>query len=131
MLSLSSASANLDSSIVYDPGATVVALAGPSILQTRCVLSHGDFHPAGDVRVGDPEFANAAGGDFRLGPGSDALDACDGAGFFADETDFAEMPRGVDLAEVPDLGGAFDLGAHERQPELPDAVFADGFEDPS
>ena len=130
MLSLSSASANLDSSIVYDPGATVVASTGPSTLQTRCVLSHSDFHAAGDVRVGDPDFTNAAGGDFRLGPGSDALDACDGAGFFADETDFAEMPRGVDLAEVPDLGGAFDLGAHERQPELPDAVFGDGFEDP-
>src|SRR5690606_35937445 len=123
ILSLASASANLDSSIVYDPGATAVLLAGTPTLQPRCVLSPSDFHPAGDVRVGDPDFLDAAGGDYRLGSGSDAIDACNGAGFFANETDFAELPRGVDLPEVPDLGGAFDLGAYERQIELPDDVF--------
>ncbi len=128
MITVSFATARLETSVVHSAGSTALVLDGPATVQTRCVLSHSNFDPAGDVRVGDPDFLNAAAGNFRLGPGSDALDACNGNSFIPDETDFAEMPRGVDLADVPDLGGFFDLGAYEQQLPLPDALFGDGFE---
>lgn len=120
---------NLRASILHSPGTDVLALTAPSTATAECVLSHVDFLPAGDVRVGNPHFLAAASGDFRLGAGSDALDACGASQFLPGETDFAEQPRGVDLPDVPDLGGSYDLGALERQLALPDAIFRNGFED--
>jgi hypothetical protein len=125
----SDAAINLRASILHSPGSDVLALTAPATVGAECVLSHTDFLPSGDVRVGNPDFLDAAGGDFRLGAGSDAIDACGASQFLPGETDFAEQPRGVDLPDVPNLGGAYDLGAFERQLPLPEAIFRSGFED--
>jgi hypothetical protein len=127
MVHLSGSTATFDTDIVYDPGASVIGFDGVVVVETHCVLSHEDFNPSNDVRVGDPMFVGAAGGDYRLAAGSPAIDACGDPPFLAGDPDFLKAPRGVDQPDVVDNGGVFDLGAFERQ--LPDLVFADGFED--
>jgi hypothetical protein len=61
----------------------------------------------------DPLFFNPAGGDYRLGAGSPAIDAGVDAGIGDDH-----------LGVARPLGVTFDLGAFEHTVEL----FADGFE---
>ena len=128
LIKVSFATITLHTSILYDPGTAVLALDGPTTVSSTCVLSHDDFDMVGDVRTGNPEFLDAAGGDFRLGDGSLALDACAAGPFAVGDRDYSEAPRGLDLPDVPDIGGPFDLGAYEKQ--LPPEVFTDGFESP-
>ena len=80
---------------------------------------------SGEVRVGDPAFVNPGAGDFTLQSISPAVDAC--ADIVERETDASAQPRGIDLPDVPDLDGPYDLGAFELQLP-PSEIFANGFE---
>src|SRR5690606_1144034 len=75
-----------------------------------------------DAVVHEPGFVDAEAGDYRLPAGSPNIDAC-GDPLTGPAPDLLGRARPVDLA--PDAGeGDFDRGAWE----LPDRIFADGFE---
>lgn len=83
---------------------------------TNVQVSSGTPEVSAESLVGvDPDFLDAAAGDFRLGPDSLALEA--GEELFGSVGPF-DAGHGPRL-----LGAGLDLGALER-----DAVFADGFE---
>lgn len=66
------------------------------------------------VTNGDPLFtAPGPEGDYRLGPGSPAIDYCDTAFYNPVEEDIEGMPRGFDVPSMPNILGPMDLGAHE------------------
>lgn len=82
-----------------------------------CVIAHetDNLPPASSfVTTSDPLFA-APGpeGDYRLGPGSPAIDYCDTAFYNPQEDDIEGMTRGFNVPSMPDLLGPYDLGAHE------------------
>ncbi|MEZ5543805.1 MAG: hypothetical protein R3F10_01145 [Lysobacteraceae bacterium] len=111
-------------SILYQPGTSVLIKDFDSTVTAACVLAHEVFPMTGEVRVGDPMFVNPGEGDYALRHTSPAVDAC--ADIVERETDANAQPRGIDLPTIPNLGGAYDLGAFElqRTPE----IFANGFE---
>lgn len=66
------------------------------------------------VTSNDPLFvAPGPEGDYRLGPGSPAIDYCDPFVYSPQEDDIEGMARGFDVPSMPDLLGPYDLGAHE------------------
>ena len=99
-----SASTDVRHNDVYNPGATVGNYMN---MQDYTGLQ-------GNVSA-EPWFADAFGGDFRLGDGSAAVDAADGDA--APLRDRAGLPRFDDWG-VPDTGrgtpGYADMGCHER-----------------
>jgi len=124
LLGIADATLNVLDSIIHQPARVAAAIAGASTISTDCVVSHENFHPGGDVRVFDPGFIDAAQGDYRLRLDSQALDACSNSTSF--NVDVRDNPRGVDLPEIPDIGGPYDAGAFETQ--VGDRLFADGFD---
>ncbi|MGE5276114.1 MAG: right-handed parallel beta-helix repeat-containing protein [Acidobacteriota bacterium] len=68
----------------------------------------------------DPLFASPAGGDYRLGPGSPAVDAGSNAAAAGLTEDLSGLPRFFDDPAVADTGTGtaplVDMGAHERVP---------------
>ena len=69
----------------------------------------------------DPDFVDPAAGDYRLRPGSPAIDAGSNAGYEAADGDDGNNSLGndVDLASnlrVHSLAGTVDMGAYEYQP---------------
>ena len=77
------------------------------------------------VRYGAPGFVNAAAGDYRLLPNSEAVDNLP----VRNGLDFIGRPRSVDLPTRPNGLGPRDLGAIETQlAELADVIFKNGFE---
>lgn len=117
--------ASLLYSILYQPGYSVLFKDAASTVTAACVLAHEVFPYAGDVRVGDPAFVNPGLGDYTLQPASPAVDAC--ADIVERELDAHAQPRGVDLLDVPDQDGPYDIGAFELQASS-QGVFANGFE---
>lgn len=83
----------------------------------------------GNINV-DPQFENAAGGDYRLKVTSPCLDvASNPAVPIGTTTDLDGLPRFVDIASAPDGGSGtapiVDMGAHERQVPPPPPCPAD------
>ncbi len=77
------------------------------------------------VQVGDPRFVHPASGNYHLGLGSPAIDACDESQYSNLGLDFELEARTYDDPDAPEQmpNGWRDLGADEVQP-----LFADGFE---
>ena len=92
---------------------SVDGLSGAASAVQRCSLFQGGQLGA---LAGDPLLTANPRGDYRLGAGSPAIDACG-------------------VGPVRDLDGnsrdaTSDIGAFEFGGALPDAIFADGFESP-
>jgi predicted outer membrane repeat protein len=124
------ASVSLHNSLFWNDGYEVLrTVFGPAVTGS-CVLAHENdtFAPAS---IADPMYVNTFGDspDFRLQPGSPAIDRCAVVG--GDEADVRGRARPQDLA-LPNLDGSYDAGAYEalflvaQEP----AVFSDGFEQP-
>lgn len=127
LLGIADAQMLLTDSIVHQPGRMAASVTGTSTVSTDCVISHENFDASGDVRVIDPGFMDAGNGDYRLRIDSGAIDACSQSNYL--NRDVRDEPRGVDLPEIPNIGGAYDAGAFERQ--TGETVFADGFDPPA
>jgi hypothetical protein len=119
--------AYLDGSVVWQPG---VPLLFGAVEPSRYSAQHNGCLLASDlarvtdpasVRTTDPELDAA----FMPSATSPALDACT-AGVDTD-TDAYGNPRPVDQPGVPNVHGAYDLGAVERVLD-DDRLFADGFD---
>lgn len=133
--------ASITNSIIAQPGEISLDLGGAA---AQTVITHVlaseifSLKPDsafGTVFNGNPQFANPAGGDYRPGALSEAVDYAptllpDGNddGFLVDALRF---PRSVDLPARINITGFRDLGAFEVQPGTPipeDELFLDGFE---
>ena len=123
-----SADTTLTRTIIDQPGST--PFDRPSgTLTSQYVLSN-DISGlgAGTVMQGEPQFVNAAAGDYHLADDSLGLDFAPAAG----GTDLDFMPRDVELIQVDDIYGPRDIGAYERQSSFlcgaADTIFCNGFE---
>ncbi len=104
---LGGATLRLENSIVFDNATT----SGANL---DLWLGSPDVSPENLIAI-DPQFVDAGTGDYRLGPGSPAVDAGNSTFVSVGPWDVEHGARVV--------GAGFDLGALERG-----AVFADGFE---
>ncbi|NUR07263.1 MAG: PKD domain-containing protein [Nocardioidaceae bacterium] len=107
-----------DHDLAWNSDTTPVAKVNGVVHKTMAVFSAATgFEPHGLQLA--PGFVDAAGADFRLTPGSPAVDAADAGvtGFVADD---AAGNAPVDDPVVPDTGDGSttyaDLGAYEQQP---------------
>lgn len=73
-----------------------------------------------------PNFVNAAGNDYALGPGSSLVDWCDASFNFSSAMSAEGGVRPFDDPVFPALYGNYDLGGLERQPA--DILFKNGFQ---
>jgi predicted outer membrane repeat protein len=84
-----------------------------------CDVQGGGFGPGPGNLDANPLFENAAGGDYRLGSGSPAIDAGSNS-LQPFTTDLAGLPRFFDDPLVADTGAGtapiVDMGAYERLP---------------
>jgi hypothetical protein len=121
----------LHSSVLYQPGSTILALTDSTLRFVDYLLVHSTASLPNSTTIlqADPRFIDDAhpfAPNLRLRPDSPALD-------------FAPVPAGVaidrdgqarasDFPGVPDAFGPVDLGAYELNADL---VFVDGFEGPA
>jgi len=116
----------LSNSLIAQPG----ILTG-YVLSALYVLSTDVSKMPSDVTVQtlyDPQFVDAASGDYHLRPTSPAVDFAGGLGGY----DLEAKPRDIDLAGVANKFGPRDLGAYELQTARVcsenDKIFCNGFE---
>jgi hypothetical protein len=100
----------------------------PAIVASYILSNDVSTLPADPTIIeGEPQFLDAAGGDYHLLSASLGVDFAPTAGGI----DLDGLPRDVDLP-VPDLFGPRDLGAYEHQASLGcgagDTIFCNGFE---
>ncbi len=106
---------------------TVLTMITPNFSSGVLNISRCLFPGAGGNNInGAPTFVNAAGGDYRLAPGSLGIDAADYDSYVAaggGPTDLAAAPRTFDSC-VTDAGTGetthLDMGAYETQSDGPD-----------
>ena len=127
----------LTGSIIDQPGNLALAYSGSAGgLVVSNVLSSDLTTLPSDPSIisGDPSFVDTANGNYHLCLSSLAIDFA--APVTGDDRDLDNQPRDQDMPVVPNLYGVRDLGAYERQSELPvdcalgDTIFDDGFESP-
>ncbi len=78
------------------------------------------------VVLGQPTYVNAAAGNYRLTLASKGVDFAPAVA--GDDRDLDNLPRDLDLPEVPNFFGPRDLGAYERKLTPSDLIFRNGFE---
>lgn len=88
---------------------------------------------ANDIVLADPQFVDAAHGDYHLRVSSDGASfilspAVDFSGQEFDAVDIDGRARPADVVGATDRFGAYDLGVYEMQP-ISDRVFANSFGD--
>ena len=106
--------------IIWQPGTVVLEATPIDSVNSVCM----NAHETGSIIAvdHDPGFVDAAAGDYRLLASSANIDACADP-FSVTTVDLLGRLRPADLGE--DNGdGDFDRGAYE----LPDLIFADGFD---
>jgi hypothetical protein len=112
---------HLSRSVLFHPGKTTLlnegSLLGSDHLLTSEAASLGGASQS--IVQADPQFWDAAHGDYRLHPGSPAVDFTESSLAGVGGSDLDGRPREVDLAIRPDRFGPRDLGAYERQALLP------------
>jgi hypothetical protein len=125
----------LTNSIIGQPGINALQhSAGISVSNIVAYDTNG-LTATADVVQANPEFIDAAHGDFRLlvertGSGLVISPAVDFAPpVVGNDKDIDSRPRDQDISEAPDRNGLRDLGAYEMQP-INGRIFADGFGDP-
>jgi hypothetical protein len=109
------ADARIYNNTVYDSGTAVYIEVPDAVVQNNILYLNVvaiDDHGAGTVKTHnlsgtDPAFVDAAGGDFRLSPGSPAIDAGTDLSAAGVTTDFEGTPR--------PQGAGYDIGADEYQ----------------
>ena len=113
---------SLINSIVWEPGTTVLAATPADTVSSVCVNAH---ETESIIAVDHaPGFVDEAAGDYRILASSANIDACADP-FGVPTVDLLGRLRPADLGGVAGTG-IFDRGAYE----LPDLIFADGFELP-
>ena len=127
-------SLTLTDSIIDEPGTLALdypgSVDGNPAIAVQYVLSNDITTLPADPTVmqGEPQFVDAANGDFHLLPASLGVDFAPIAG----GVDLDGRPRDVDMP-VPDVFGPRDLGAYERQSTFDcgggsDTIYCNGFE---
>lgn len=130
--------ARIHSSLVADREKIyVVARTTPPIPEStfaiQCVLKSRGRPEGIDGTVASIAFRDVGSGNYRLAPGSVAIDYCDGvaAAPWSQNPDLDHQPRGIDDTDHPNRNGLdankYDLGAYEFR-AIYDRVFASGFE---
>jgi hypothetical protein len=110
----------LFNSIVWQPGTTVLVGTPVDTVNSVCVNAH---ETESIVAVDDaPGFVDEAAGDYRLLASSANIDACADP-FGVTTVDLLGRIRPADVGG-DEGAGIFDRGAYE----LPDEIFADGFD---
>ncbi|MGH8091403.1 MAG: hypothetical protein ACREO6_08130, partial [Rudaea sp.] len=127
----------LYNSIIDQPGRATIdpAITDPNIAANVLSNDISTLPGTANIHLGEPNFANAANGDYHLLPTSLGIDAApDNTSVFAVHADLDRKPRVVDLPSVPNSFGPMDLGAYELQSAPPciasDTIFCNGFEQP-
>ncbi len=120
----------IQNSIVHQPGRSLIAAhpTGSYLFRNLLVGSgHGIVNPAGlnVVEFADPGFVNAGGGDYRLAPGSPAVDRYGAGGGVTLPT--LDLFGGLRPAAPPSAPGPYDVGAHEFN-SVVDPIFNDTFD---
>jgi hypothetical protein len=120
----------IQNSIVHQPGRSLIATHPTGSYLFRNILvgsGHGIANPAGInvVEYADPGFVNAGAGDYRLAPGSPAVDRYGAGGGVPLPT--LDLFGGLRPAAPPLAPGPYDLGAHEFN-SVVDPIFDDTFD---
>lgn len=129
----------LFNSIIDQPGRATVDPAITDAARAAHVLSNdrSTLPDTAYIDEGEPDFVDAAHGDYHLLPTSLGVDSAPvETGGSATHADLDRKPRVVDLPGVPNDFGPMDLGAYEIQLDSvlacarEDTVFCNGFETP-
>ncbi|MBO9663545.1 hypothetical protein [Dokdonella sp.] len=115
-----------DKRLLYTSTREVPPIPGATI-EGNCVLKNRGRAEGNRGALTPITFLDADAGNYRLAPGNDAIDYCDGIAGSSQDPDLNRQPRGIDDPNAPDRYGLFDLGAYEFG-NVPDRLFADGLE---
>jgi predicted outer membrane repeat protein len=122
----------LSNSIIDQPGIESLDYTGElsKVFVNYLLSNDASTLPGGTTREGEPDFVDAAHGNYHLLPSSLGVDYAPSGSEIAD---LDGRNREVDLLQVDNWYGPRDLGAYERQSAFAcddnaDALFCDGFE---
>lgn len=122
-----SAQIEVINSIIHNSGVDIYQAETQGQLTADCLLVHEDMSFTGNnITVGNPDFINRIGGNYRLANTSPAIDMCAATPVTVSLFDIDGQTRGYNDPAVMNVDGPFDAGADEVF--YNDLIFADGFE---